>query len=43
MSGCDIEPDVSTFIIDKMTELEEVVYGVCPGAGGYDAIAFLIN
>lgn len=26
-----------------MMKFEEVVFGICPGAGGYDAIAFLIN
>ncbi|PGH26877.1 phosphomevalonate kinase [Polytolypa hystricis UAMH7299] len=41
--GVPIEPAVQTELLDKLAEIEGVVGGVVPGAGGYDAIALLIH
>ncbi|KAJ6037161.1 Phosphomevalonate kinase eukaryotic [Penicillium herquei] len=38
-----IEPKVQTELLDRLTEIEGVIGGVVPGAGGYDAIALLIQ
>jgi phosphomevalonate kinase len=38
-----IEPRVQTELLDALSELEGVIGGVVPGAGGYDAIALLIQ
>lgn len=42
-SGVPIEPEVQTKLIDACCRLPGVVGGVVPGAGGYDAIALLIE
>ena len=42
-SGVPIEPEVQTKLIDACCRLPGVVGGVVPGAGGYDAIAFLVE
>ena len=41
LSGCEIEPNIATYILDNLVNIEEIIYGICPGAGGYDAIALL--
>ncbi|MEW6035509.1 MAG: hypothetical protein AB1529_02760 [Candidatus Micrarchaeota archaeon] len=38
-----IEPKELTAIIDEAEKLEGVVAGRCPGAGGYDSVAFLVE
>ncbi|KAJ5091941.1 Phosphomevalonate kinase eukaryotic [Penicillium alfredii] len=38
-----IEPSVQTELLDNLMEIEGVIGGVVPGAGGYDAIALLIR
>ena len=38
-----IEPPVQTALIDACTQLPGVIGGVVPGAGGYDAVALLIE
>ncbi|KAF9894742.1 phosphomevalonate kinase [Aspergillus nanangensis] len=38
-----IEPRVQTELLDSLSEVDGVVGGVVPGAGGYDAIAVLIR
>ncbi|KAJ5697407.1 Phosphomevalonate kinase eukaryotic [Penicillium malachiteum] len=38
-----IEPKVQTELLDRLTEVEGVIGGVVPGAGGYDAIVLLIQ
>jgi phosphomevalonate kinase len=34
---------VQTALLDELSELEGVVGGVVPGAGGYDAVALLVH
>ena len=38
-----IEPDVLTKFINKAEEIEGVVAGRCPGAGGWDGVAFIVR
>ncbi|KAK2814440.1 hypothetical protein FQN49_008184 [Arthroderma sp. PD_2] len=42
-SGVPVEPLVQTELLDALGKLEGVIGGVVPGAGGYDAIALLIE
>ena len=42
-SKVPIEPDVQTELIDACSSVQGVVGGVVPGAGGYDAIALIIE
>ena len=42
-SGVPIEPEVQTKLIDACCRLPGVVGGVVPGAGGFDAVALLIE
>ncbi|PYH72902.1 phosphomevalonate kinase [Aspergillus vadensis CBS 113365] len=42
-AGVPIEPKVQTELLDAITSIEGVVGGVVPGAGGYDALAVLIE
>lgn len=42
-TGVPIEPPILTKLLDECTALEGVVGGVTPGAGGYDAVALLIE
>ena len=42
-SGVPIEPEVQTNLIDACCQLPGVVGGVVPGAGGYDAVALLVE
>ena len=42
-SGVPIEPEVQKKLIDSCCRLPGVVGGVVPGAGGYDAIALLVE
>ncbi|KFY78711.1 hypothetical protein V499_02183 [Pseudogymnoascus sp. VKM F-103] len=42
-SGVPIEPAAQTALLDKLGEVEGVVGGVVPGAGGHDAVALLIR
>ncbi|KAL4957803.1 ribosomal protein S5 domain 2-type protein [Aspergillus filifer] len=42
-SDVPIEPKVQTELLDAISEVEGVVGGVVPGAGGYDALAVLIK
>jgi len=42
-SGVPIEPKVQTELIDACSELPGVIGGVVPGAGGFDAVALLIE
>ena len=41
----EIEPDLATILLDLFLSKfsSRVVYGLCPGAGGYDDIAFLVK
>lgn len=42
-SDVPIEPPAQTRLLDACTELAGVIGGVVPGAGGYDAVALLIE
>jgi phosphomevalonate kinase len=42
-SGVPIEPPAQTELLDACSKVSGVVGGVVPGAGGYDAIALLIE
>lgn len=42
-SDVPIEPTVQTELLDAISEVDGVVGGVVPGAGGYDALAVLIR
>ncbi|EDN03085.1 phosphomevalonate kinase [Histoplasma capsulatum] len=43
-SGVPIEPKVQTELLDRLSaEVEGVIGGVVPGAGGYDAVALLVR
>ncbi|KAL4807828.1 ribosomal protein S5 domain 2-type protein [Aspergillus unguis] len=42
-SDVPIEPKVQTELLDAISEVDGVVGGVVPGAGGYDALAVLIR
>ncbi|CAD8182073.1 unnamed protein product [Paramecium pentaurelia] len=41
LANYDIEPKISTEIIDFSLSQPSALWGICPGAGGYDAIAIL--
>lgn len=43
LSGVPIEPKQQTELLDACTAIGGVVGGVVPGAGGYDAIALLVE
>lgn len=43
LSGVPIEPPEQTQLLDALTEVEGVVGGVVPGAGGYDAVVLLVK
>jgi phosphomevalonate kinase len=38
-----IEPEQQTQLLDACTAIDGVIGGVVPGAGGYDAIALLVE
>lgn len=42
-AGVQIEPEEATDILDQLLLIDNVVWGVCPGAGGYDALALLVD
>jgi len=42
-SGVAIEPDAQTKLLDACSTLSGVIGGVVPGAGGYDAVTFLVE
>ncbi|KAL4980263.1 ribosomal protein S5 domain 2-type protein [Aspergillus desertorum] len=42
-SDVPIEPRVQTELLDAISDIDGVVGGVVPGAGGYDALAILIR
>jgi phosphomevalonate kinase len=42
-TGVPIEPRVQTELLDTVSEVEGVIGGVVPGAGGYDAVVLLIR
>ena len=42
-AGVPIEPPTQTHLLDACTRIKGVVGGVVPGAGGYDALALLVE
>ena len=42
-SGVPIEPEVQTELIDSCCQLPGVIGGVVPGAGGFDAVALVVE
>lgn len=42
-AGVPIEPKVQTILIDACCQLPGVIGGVVPGAGGFDAVAFILE
>lgn len=42
-SGVPIEPKVQTELLDACAQIEGVVGGVVPGAGGFDAVALVVR
>lgn len=40
-SGADIEPESQTKLLDACSQLNGVIGGVVPGAGGYDAVSII--
>lgn len=43
LSDVPIEPTPQTTLLDACSEVEGVIGGVVPGAGGYDAVALLVE
>ena len=43
LSGVPVEPDAQTRLLDACSAIEGVVGGVVPGAGGFDAVALLVE
>jgi len=38
----EVEPDLLTYVLDQLTSLnKDIIYAVCPGAGGYDAACLI--
>lgn len=40
-SGCEIEPDFLTKVLDTIQDNDEVLMAICPGAGGWDAFVVI--
>ena len=40
-SKVDIEPDLLTKLLDELISMENIIYSICPGAGGYDSIVVI--
>jgi len=43
LSGVPIEPPEQTALLDACSEVEGVIGGVVPGAGGFDAVVLLVE
>jgi phosphomevalonate kinase len=41
MTKVPVEPTEFNELLDEISTLEGVIYCICPGSGGYDAIAIL--
>ena len=42
-SKVDIEPEILTPLLNKLISNENIIYSICPGAGGYDSIILMSN
>ena len=40
-SKVDIEPKILTPLLDKLIDSKNIIYSICPGAGGYDSIILM--
>ena len=40
-SKVDIEPTILTPLLDNLIKLDNIIYAICPGAGGYDSIIIM--
>ena len=40
-SKVDIEPKILTPLLDDLINLNDIIYAICPGAGGYDSIIIM--
>ena len=40
-SKVDIEPGILTPLLDNLIKLDDIIYAICPGAGGYDSIIIM--
>ena len=40
-SKVDIEPKILTPLLDNLIKLDDIIYAICPGAGGYDSIIIM--
>ena len=40
-SKIDIEPEILTPLLDKLIQNKNIIYSICPGAGGYDSIVII--
>ena len=40
-SKVDIEPSILTPLLDNLIKLDNIIYAICPGAGGYDSIIIM--
>ena len=40
-SKVDIEPKILTPLLDNLIKLDNIIYAICPGAGGYDSIIIM--
>ena len=42
-SNVEIEPKILTPLLDKLIDNKNIIFSICPGAGGYDSIIILGN
>ena len=42
-SNVEIEPKILTKLLDDLISNENIIYSICPGAGGYDSIIIMGN
>ena len=42
-SKVEIEPEILTPLLDKLISNENIIFSICPGAGGYDSIIVMGN
>ena len=44
LTGVEVEPDLLTAVLDELAlQHAQVLYGICPGAGGYDSLCLLVD
>ena len=40
-SNVEIEPKIFNILLDNLLKYKEIIYAICPGAGGYDSIVVM--